>query len=485
MNHNKVAKEIISALHKDNIIAVAHCATRLRIVLDDDEKIEQDKLDNNEDLKGTFKADGQYQIIVGPGDVNKVYAEILKITGLENKSTRDTKSIAAKRKSKNPVMAFIRLLADIFVPIIPALVAGGLIMALNNIFKSQGLFGPESLVEQFPQIGGISGILTILSDAPFLFLPVLVGISGAKRFGANPYLGVTLGLIMTSFELLKVEDGFWDVFGWQITATQYVSQVIPALVAVWVMSFIEKFLHKHLHSAVDFTFTPLITIIVTGFLTFAIIGPVFVQVSDWVTVGLVWLQQTAGFIGMAIFGALYSPIVTTGLHQSFPAFETQLITAWQDGQGNGDFIFVVASMANMAQAAATFAIYFLTKNSKTKGLSMSAGVSALLGITEPALFGVNLKYRFPFFCALFGSAIAAGVAGFFTVVGVSLGSAGVLGFLSINASSIPIFVISEIISFVIAFIITFIYGKIKMAKVFKEEAEDAKKLSEKSEINNE
>ena len=213
MDHKKVAKDIVKALGKDNIVATAHCATRLRLVLDDDGKIDQKTLDDHDDLKGTFKADGQYQIIVGPGDVNKVHAEILKITGLENASTKDTKDIAAKRRGKNPVMAFIKVLADIFVPFLPALIAGGLIMALNNILKSEGLFGTESLVQQFPQIAGISGILTILADAAFLFLPVLVGISGAKRFGGNPYLGALLGLIMTSYEILKVADGYWDIFG--------------------------------------------------------------------------------------------------------------------------------------------------------------------------------------------------------------------------------------------------------------------------------
>ncbi|WP_019780413.1 glucose PTS transporter subunit IIA, partial [Streptococcus sobrinus] len=186
--------------------------------------------------------------------------------------------------------------------------------------------------------------------------------------------------------------------------------------------------------------------------------------------GLVWLYDTLGFLGMGIFGAFYTPIVVTGLHQSFPAFETILLNSYKAGHGSGDFIFVVASMANMAQAAAAFAIFFLTKNSKTKGLSSSAGISALLGITEPAVFGVNLKYRFPFFCALVGSAIAAAIAGLLKVIAVSLGSAGVLGLISINPKSIPFYLICEVISFAIAFAITYYYGKTKEAKVFEAEA---------------
>ncbi|MGT2907504.1 sucrose-specific PTS transporter subunit IIBC [Streptococcus dentiloxodontae] len=487
MDYSKVASDVIKAVGKDNLIAGAHCATRLRLVLKDDSKVDQAALDKNPDVKGTFKIDGQYQIIIGAGDVNHVYDELRNQTGLTETSTDELKQIAASGKKQNPVMAFIKVLADIFVPIIPALVAGGLLMALNNVLKSQDLFGPKSLVEQFPQISGLSSMLTVLSDAPFIYLPVLIGISGAKRFGGNQFLGAALGLMMSSQELneaiVKAAGSTldWNFFGWTLHAQQYTSQVIPALIAVWLMCIIERWFHKHLHSSVDFTFTPLLTMLITGFLTFSIIGPVFGQVSEWLTEGLVWLYDTTGFVGMGIFGAFYTPIVVTGLHQSFPAFETQLISAYNAGTGSGDFIFVVASMANMAQAAAAFAVWTLTKDSKTKGLSSSAGVSALLGITEPAVFGVNLKYRFPFFCALVGSAIAAAIAGILRIIAVSLGSAGVLGFLSINASSIPFYVVCEVISFVVAFAVTYFYGKSKAADVFAAEAvaAEAEKAAEK------
>lgn len=487
MDYAKVASDVIKAIGRDNLVAGAHCATRLRLVLKDDSKVDQAALDNNPDVKGTFKMDGQYQVIIGAGDVNHVYAELIKQTGLKEVSTEEVKQIAAKGQKTNPLMAFVKMLSEIFVPIIPALVAGGLLMALNNIFKSQGLFGSQSLVEQFPQISGVSDLLTVLSDAPFIYMPVLLGMSTAKRFGGNQYLGAALGLMMTSQELLQstlprgsemtvkaiTENAHnldWNFFGWTLEAHQYTSQVIPAIIAVWLMCVIEKWFHKHLHSAVDFTFTPLFTMIITGFLTFAVIGPVFGEVSNWVATALVWLYDTLGFVGMGIFGAFYTPVVVTGLHQSFPAFETILLNSWKEGQGSGDFIFVVASMANMAQAAAAFAVFALSKNSKTRGLSSSAGISAILGITEPAVFGVNLKYRFPFFCALVGSAIAAAVAGIFHVVAVSLGSAGILGLISIQAKSIPFYLIAEAISFVIAFAITYYYGKTKAADVFAAEA---------------
>lgn len=472
MDYAKVASDVITAVGKDNLVAGAHCATRLRLVLKDDDKVDQAALDNNPDVKGTFKMDGQYQVIIGAGDVNHVYAELINQTGLKEVSTDEVKQIAAQGHKQNPIMAFIKILSEIFVPIIPALVAGGLLMAVNNIFKSEGLFGSQSLIAQYPQISGISDMLTVLADAPFIYMPVLLGISTAKRFGGNQYLGAALGLMMSSQELQEAVAKAakfsldWNFFGWHLHAAQYTSQVIPAIIAVWVMCHIEKWFHKHLHSAVDFTFTPLLTMIISGFLTFALIGPVFGQVSDWVANGLVWLYDTLGFLGMGIFGAFYTPIVVTGLHQSFPAFETILLNSYKAGHGSGDFIFVVASMANMAQAAAAFAIFFLTKNSKTKGLSSSAGISALLGITEPAVFGVNLKYRFPFFCALVGSAIAAAIAGLLKVIAVSLGSAGVLGLISINPKSIPFYLICEVISFAIAFAITYYYGKTKEAKVF-------------------
>lgn len=469
MDYGKVASDVIAAVGKDNLVAAAHCATRLRLVLKDDTKVDQKALDENPDVKGTFKIDGQYQVIIGAGDVNFVYDELIKKTGLSEVSTDDLKQIANNNGRFNPIMALIKLLSDIFVPIIPALVAGGLLMALRNFLTSPDLFGPKSLEEMYPAIEGISAMIQLMSAAPFMFLPILVGISAAKRFGANQFLGAAIGMIMTTPDLGGASE-YWNVFGYHVAQTNYAYQVIPVLAAVWLLSVLEKFFHKRLPSSVDFTFTPLLSVMITGFVTFTVIGPVMLMLSNAITDGIVWLYNTTGFIGMGIFGGTYSLIVMTGLHQSFPAIETQLLSAWREGIGYGDFIFVVASMANVAQGAATFAIWFLTKNSKTKGLASSAGVSALLGITEPALFGVNLKYRFPFFCALIGSGVAAAVAGLLKVVAVSLGSAGFLGFLSINATSIPFYILCELISFAIAFALTYIYGKTREAGLFEAEA---------------
>lgn len=466
MDYKKVASEVVAAVGKDNLVAAAHCATRLRLVLKDFDAIDQAALDNNADVKGTFKTNGQYQIIIGPGDVNFVYDELVKLTGVQEASTEELKKIADNGKPFNPVMAFIKLLSDIFVPIIPALVAGGLLMALNNFLTQPGLFGPKSIIQMNTAVKGFSDIIQLMSAAPFIFLPILVAISASKRFGANQFLGAAIGMMMTSPDLGATAK-YWNILGYHVMQTNYKYQVVPVLVAIWVLSILEKRFHKILPQAVDFTFTPLLSVMITGFLTFTVIGPVFKEVSDLLTQGIVWLYNTTSFIGMCVFGLTYSAIVTTGLHQSFPAIETQLVTEFAKNHvGSGDFIFVVASMANVAQGAATLAIYFLTKNKKMKGLASSASVSAFLGITEPALFGVNLKYKFPFFCALIGSGVAAMVAGLTKVIAASMGAAGFIGFLSIYPSSIPFYVMCELLSFAVAFALTFMYGK----KNLKEEA---------------
>ncbi|KRL97168.1 sucrose-specific PTS transporter subunit IIBC [Liquorilactobacillus satsumensis] len=467
MDYKKVAIDIIKAIDQDNIIAAAHCATRLRLVLKDDTKIDQAALDNNPGVKGTFKTNGQYQVIIGPGDVNFVYDELIKLTGLSEVSTEDLKKVAENGKRFNPVMAFIKLLSDIFVPIIPALVAGGLLMALNNILTAQGLFGAKSVIQMYPQFKGLADIINMMSGAPFTFMPILVGVSAAKRFGGNQYLGAAMGMIMCAPSLITSGDAaatmaagkmaYWHIFGLNIAQIGYQNSVIPTLAAVYLLANLEKFFHKKLPSALDFTFTPLLAIIIAGLLTFILVGPVMRSVSDGITNGIVWLYNIGGFVGTGIFGLLYSPIVLTGLHQSFPAIETQLIS--NIGKTGGDFIFVIASMANVAQGAACLAVYRLSKNQKMRGLASSASASALLGITEPAMFGVNLKLKFPFFCAIIAAGVASAFAGFFQVLARSLGSAGFIGFLSVDVKSIPMYIVAELLSFVVAFVLTYLYGK--------------------------
>ena len=468
MDHKEVAKRVAAALGEDNLVAAAHCATRLRLVVKDTANIDQAALDDDADLKGTFEANGQYQIIVGPGDVNTVYKELVAITGVGEVSKDELKDVA--NTETNPLMKLIKVLSDIFVPLIPALVAGGLLMALNNVLTGQGLFGPQSIVEMVPCIQGFAEIVNLMASAPFAFLPILIGFSATKRFGGNPYLGAAAGMMLVMPSLVNgygVAEAiasnkmpYWDVFGFKIAQAGYQGQVLPVIGVAWILATLEKFFHKHLKNAIDFTFTPMLAVIITGFVTFAVVGPVLRGISNGMTDGLVWLVNTLGGVGYGIFGLGYSAIVLTGLHQSFPAIETSLLA--DIAKTGGDFIFPIAAAANVAQGAATFAIFFLTKNEKQKGLASSSAFSAMLGITEPAMFGVNLKLKFPFFIGLGAAGIASTIMGFAGVRGVSLGPAGIIGFIAIKPASIPMFMLGIAVSFVLAFLATYIYGKGRM-----------------------
>lgn len=470
MNHQKVAKDIVKALGKDNIQAAAHCATRLRLVIKDQSKIDQKALDNHDDIKGTFVANGQYQIIIGPGDVNFVYKELVNETGVSEVSTDDLKSLAAEGKKTNPVMALIKVLSDIFVPIVPALVAGGLLMAINNVLTAPGLFGAQSVVEMYPAFTDFASIINLLASAPFAFLPILVGFSATRRFGGNPYLGAAMGMAMVMPNLVNgyavantIAEGsmpYWNIFGLNVAQAGYQGSVLPVLAVSWILATLEKFFHKKISQAFDFTFTPMLSIIITGFLTFIFVGPMMRIVSDGLTNGLVWLYDTTGAIGLGVFGLFYSPIVITGLHQSFPAIETTLIA--EVAKTGGSFIFPVASMANVAQGGAALAIFFLTKNQKQKSLASSSSISAFLGITEPAIFGINLKLKFPFICAMIAAGIASAFIGAFHVLAVAMGPASVIGFISISPKSFAPFMIGIVISIAVSFTLTFIYGKTRM-----------------------
>jgi len=364
-------------------------------------------------------------------------------------------------------MDFLKVLSDIFIPIIPALVAGGLLMALNNVLTAEHLFMAKSVVEVYPGVKGIAEMINAMASAPFTFLPILLGFSATKRFGGNPYLGAAMGMIMVLPDLVNgysvaatMAAGkmpYWNVFGLHISQAGYQGQVLPVLAVAFILATLEKFFHKHIKGAFDFTFTPMFSIVITGFLTFTIVGPVLRTVSDALTNGLVGLYNTTGWIGMGIFGLLYSAIVITGLHQTFPAIETQLLA--NVAKTGGSFIFPVASMANIGQGAATLAIFFATKSQKQKALTSSAGLSALLGITEPAIFGVNLKMKFPFVFGAIASGIACVFLGLFHVLAVAMGPASVIGFISIASKSIPAFMLSAVISFIVAFIPTFVYAK--------------------------
>ncbi len=465
MDHAKVAGEVVEAVGgASNISAAAHCATRLRLVIADESKINQQALDDNEDLKGTFAAGGMFQIIVGPGDVDQVYAHMVSDHGVREVSKDEAKEEA--EAGGNIFSRFVKMIADIFVPILPALVAGGLMMAINNVMTAEGLFGEQSLTTMYPAIADYAALINMVSSAAFASLPVLVGFSAAKRFGGNVYLGAAIGAAMVSTDLLnawntgaalageaKVE--YWHIFGMDVAKIGYQAQVIPTLAVTYVMCLIEKNLHKVLKGTADFLLTPLITMLVTGFLAFTIIGPITRVAAEYLTWGINWTYSTLGVVGGLLFGLVYSPIVVTGLHQSFPAIEIPLLPV---NGGVGDFIFPVASMANVAQGAAALAVFFKTRDAKLKGLAGAGGASAVFGITEPAIFGVNLRLRWPFFCAMAAAAIGSAGVALLNVRGQALGAAGFVGFVSIMPKSIPTYLALEVLVFVLSFGFTFAYA---------------------------
>ena len=468
MDHKSVAQRVLNDVGgAGNIVAAAHCATRLRLVLKNQDKVDQAAIDNDEDLKGSFLNAGQFQIIVGPGDVNEVHKHLIA-AGAPEASKDDLKSIAAKQG--NLVSRFIKTIADIFVPLIPVLVGGGMLMAVNSVLTSKGIFGPQPFIEMYPEWEGFADIVNLLSAAPFAFLPVLVGFSATKVFGGNPYLGMTMGAAMVSPALMNgysvakslagVEGAdpmtYWNLFGLQVQQAGYQGTVLPIMLVAFILANIEKFFHKVLKGTIDFIFTPTLTILITGFLTFLLVGPPMFQLGTWLGEGINWLYTVAGPLGGLIFGTFYAFIVMTGMHQAFPPIEMSL---WATG---GSFIFVVASMSNVAQGAAAAGVALTTKNKKIKGIASASAPSAFLGITEPAMFGVNLALRWPFYIAIVSAGIGAMVASILNVKAIALGAAGYIGFPSISPTTgagWAGFFGSLILTTVIAFVASFIWGK--------------------------
>ena len=478
MDHKSVAQRVLKDVGgAGNIVAAAHCATRLRLVLKNQDKVDQAAIDNDEDLKGSFLNAGQFQIIVGPGDVNEVHKHLIA-AGAPEASKDELKEIASKQG--NIVSRFIKTIADIFVPLIPVLVGGGMLMALNSLLTSKGIFGPQAVIELFPEWADFADIVNLLSAAPFAFLPVLVGFSATKVFGGNPYLGMTMGAAMVSPALmngysvaasLAGAEGtdpmkYWNLFGLQVQQAGYQGTVLPIMLVAFILSHVEKFFHKVLKGTIDFIFTPTLTILITGFLTFLLVGPPMFQLGTWLGESINWLYTVAGPLGGLLFGTFYAFIVMTGMHQAFPPIEMSL---WATG---GSFIFVVASMSNVAQGGAAAGVALTTKNKKIKGIASAAAPSAFLGITEPAMFGVNLALRWPFYIAIVSAGIGAMVASILNVKAKALGAAGYIGFPSIiptTGAGWAGFFGCLILTTVIAFVASFIWGK----KVEAGNAEDA------------
>lgn len=475
MNYPVIAKQLLEHLGgKENIQALAHCATRLRLALKDEEKVNEEAIGNLDGVKGQFKVAGQYQIIFGSGIVNQVYAEMTKQTGLAEMSTNDVASAGADKQ--NLIQRAVKGLSDIFVPIIPAIVAGGLLMGLFNVLTAQGLFiEGKSIIDAYPGLTDLANMINTFANAPFVYLPVLLAFSASKKFGGNPFLGAALGMLMVHPDLLN-GWGFgsasvsgtvptWNIMGLEIQKVGYQGSVLPVLVSAFILAKVELGLRKVIPSVLDNLLTPMLAIFITGFVTFTLVGPFTRDLGFMLGDGLNWLYDSAGFVGGALFGFIYAPFVITGMHHSFIAIETQLLA--DIATTGGTFIFPIAAMSNVAQGAAALAVGFTTKDTKMKGIAVPSGVTGLLGITEPAMFGVNLKLRYPFIAAIIGSAVASAFITLFNVKAQALGAAGLPGIISIAPDKIGYYIVGMVIAFATAFVLTVVLGmrdKAKQAK---------------------
>ncbi|CRL62610.1 MULTISPECIES: sucrose-specific PTS transporter subunit IIBC [Proteus] len=446
MNIEKVAHQLVPLLGgAENIASAAHCATRLRLVLVDDSKADKEAINKLEGVKGCFSNAGQIQIIFGTGLVNKVHAAFIAAAGIGESSKSEAANIAAKKL--NPFQRIARLLSNIFVPIIPAIVASGLLMGLLGLMKTNQWVSPDN---------ALYIMLDMCSSAAFIILPILIGFTAAKEFGGNPYLGATLGGILTHPALTNawgVAAGFntMNFFGLEVAMIGYQGTVFPVLLAVWFMSVLEKQLRKVVPNALDLIITPFLTVIISGFVALLVIGPVGRLLGDGISLLLSTLITQAGWIAGLIFGGLYSVIVITGIHHSFHAVEAGLLGNPNIGV---NFLLPIWAMANIAQGGACIAVWFKTNDAKIKAITIPSGFSAMLGITEAAIFGINLRYGKPFIAALIG-----GAAGGAWVVGshvymTAVGLTAIPGIAIVQAGSIMNYIIGLVIAFVTAFVIS-------------------------------
>lgn len=451
MDFSKTAQEILSAIGgKENLVSAAHCATRLRLVIADNSKIQITVLENVEGVKGVFEAAGQLQIIIGTGTVNKVYESFIAQAGIDGTTKEEVKAMAAEQSPW--YKRAIKTLGDIFVPIIPAIVATGLL---------NGLLG--GLVQVFPQMADsyLYELLAIFSNAALTFLPILIAVSAAKIFGGNIFLGAVIGMIMIHPDLVNAwsaaggmeTETLWSWFGlWNISNVGYQGHVIPVILSVWMMSVVEKKLHQKVPEMLDLFVTPLCSVLLAGFCSLTIIGPVFA----WVETGVLNLAQSLIAIpygiGAFVMGAVYAPTVVAGVHHMYNAMEMMMLA------DNGMNIWMpIATAANVAQGAAALAVALKTKKSTTKAMALPASLSAFMGITEPAIFGVNIRYMRPFVAGMIGGACGSAVASIMQVYATANGVTGLFGLL-ITTDSFLGYLLTMVVAFGVAFTASWLLG---------------------------
>lgn len=465
----KQVEEIVRAVGgKENIEAATHCVTRLRFALYDESKVDTEGLDQNDLVKGQFSSQGQFQVVIGPGLVDKVYDEMIQITGGDRASKDDVKAAAGKKQ--NPIQRAIKTLSDIFIPILPAIITAGLLLGINNILTGPGIFFDEqSLVDVYPAWKDLASIINTIASTAFTFLPALIGWAAVKRFGGSPLLGIVLGLILVHPDLLSaysyanaVNEGTvptWNLFGWHIEKIGYQGQVLPVLVSAYLLAKIEIFLNKRVHDSVKLLVVAPITLLVTGFLAFTIIGPVTFAIANAITSGLIYIYESYAALGGLIYGGLYALLVITGMHHTFLAVDVQLI-----GSQGGTFLWPMLALSNIAQGSAALAMMLVLREQKMRGLAATSSVSAFLGVTEPAIFGVNIRYRYPFIFGMVGSAIGGVLLTMNNVQATSIGVGGVPGFLSIFPNKWGVFFIGMAIVLIVPFVLTVIFGRAKLRK---------------------
>lgn len=462
MDYNKTAKEILEHVGgSKNIASAAHCATRLRLVIADNSKTNKEALENVEGVKGVFEASGQLQIILGTGTVNKVFDEFIKITGITASTKEEAKQAATDKQSW--FMRAIKLLGDIFVPIIPAIVASGFLMGIMNSLDFMNSNG-------FLHIDTHSSIYVfanLFSNIAYTFLQILIAFSAAKAFGANQYLGAVIGMIMIHPSLQNAytvaTEGVkqtQSVFGglFHIDMVGYQGHVIPVIIAVWILSVLEKKLHKIVPEILDLFVTPLVSVFVTGYLTLSIVGPVFVWAENAVLGLIQWMLTLPLGLGSLLMGSLYAPTVVTGIHQMYTAIDIGQLAKY-----GVTYWLPLASAANVAQGAAALAVGVKSKDKKIKSLALPSSLSAFMGITEPAIFGVNLRFFKPFIAGCIGGGCGALYASLVHLGAKGTGVTGIFGILLCLNQPLQ-YLIEMIISVGVAFVISFVIYTDKKAE---------------------
>lgn len=449
---------------KDNIESATHCITRLRLILKDQSKVKDKELENVDIVQGTFLAGGQFQIVIGPS-VPKVYDEFIKQTGAQEASVESVKQEG--RNKQGALQRLVRLLGDIFIPIIPAIVAAGLLMGINNVLSNKGIFYPNaSFIQMHTEWKGVNDIIQLIAQTSFSFLPALIGWSAVKKFGGNPLLGIVLGLILVNPALTSAYDyashpaatPTWNLFGWHVSQVGYQGQVIPVLVAAWVLVKLEKYFEKHLPDTLQLILVAPLTLLITGFASFLVIGPVTMTGANWITKGVVSIFNAVPVLGGALYGFICAPLVITGMHHLFLGVNLQMagtlgyVTLWPVGEP-----------VTMAQGAACLAMaYIFRKDAKKKNVAWSSGLSSFLGITEPAIYGVNLKNRYPFVAVMLAGAFGGAWMGFWQVRSSSVGVGGVLSFLSVFPKQWSFYLAGEVMTFVLTIVLTFALSRTKL-----------------------